>query len=329
MKQSIRRASKILGILFLAGFFVLNVLARRHAYAMLHYAPPTSPRTQKPEDLSRLAKLRVLLSGVHLPRPVDERPPSVLAPQAQALTIPSTAPITLSGWYASHDATSPLVIFFPGYSTEKTRLLLEARQLHAMGVSVLLMDFRGSGGSSESYVTLGMLEAEDVAAAFRYARQHLAPTPSPILLYGQSMGSAAILRAIHAHGIAPDAIILESVFDTMLNTVRNRFNSMGLPSFPSAELLTFWGGTLFGFNAFTHRPVDYARSISCPVLFLHGADDPRATLDDDRRVFDAAPAPKQFVTFENVGHDSYAAHHPAQWQPTLRAFLQPFLPRLP
>ena len=190
-----------------------------------------------------------------------------------------------------------------------------------MGVSVLLMDFRGSGGSSESYVTLGMLEAEDVAAAFRYARQHLAPTPSPILLYGQSMGSAAILRAIYAHSIAPDAIILESVFDTLLGTIRNRFHAMGLPTFPSAELLTFWGGVSFGLDGFAHRPVDYARSISCPVLFMHGKDDTRATLADARRVFDAAPAPKQFVTFEDVGHDSYAARHPDQWQAALHAFL--------
>ena len=96
---------------------------------------------------------------------------------------------------------------------------------------------------------------------------------------------------------------------------------MGIPSFPSAELLTFWGGASFGFNAFTHRPVDYAQSLSCPALFLHGTDDPRATLADARRVFDASLGPKQFVTFENVGHDSYATHHLEQWQTTLRTFL--------
>ena len=321
MNKTLRRASFFLVLLLLAGFFALNLLAWRHAYTMLHYAPPGGIRAEKPETLSRLAKLRVLLFGVHLPRPFDERPPSVLDPQAQALSIPSTSRITLSGWYAPCSNNSPLVIFFPGYSTEKTRLLLEARQLHAMGASVLLMDFRGSGGSSESYATLGMLEAEDVAATFRYARQHLAPPPAAILLYGQSMGSAAILRAIHAHGITPDAIILESVFDSLLVTIQNRFHTMGIPSFPSAELLTFWGGVSFGFNGFAHRPVDYARSISCPVLFLHGTDDPRATLADARRVFEATHAPKQFVTFEDVGHDSYAARHPDQWQAALHAFL--------
>ncbi len=325
MNKKLRHAALLSTLVLLVGFMALNLLAQRHAHAMLHYAPPNGARTEKPETLTPLAKFRVLLSGVHLPRPIDDRPPSVLAPNAQALTIPSSENITLSGWYAPHNASSPLVIFFPGYSTEKNRLLLEARHIHAMGASVLLMDFRGSGGSSESYTTLGMLEADDVAATVRYARNHLAPPPTALLLYGQSMGSAAILRSIHTHAITPDAVILESVFDTMLNTIRNRFHAMGIPSFPSAELLTFWGGASFGFNGFTHRPIDYARSLTCPALFLHGADDPRATLADARRVFDAAPGPKQFVTFENVGHDSYAARYLEQWQTTLRDFLQPFL----
>lgn len=323
MKPRIQRLGLATLLLLLAGFGTLNLLAYRHARAMLRYAPGGA-RTEKPEALSPLAKLRVLLAGVHLPRPEDGRPPSVLAPDAQVLAIDVPGGITLSAWYAGQGATAPLAIFFHGYSTEKTRLLFEAKEIHALGASVLLVDFRGSGGSSESYATLGLREAEDVAAAVRYARQHL--PHSALVLYGQSMGSAAILRAIQAHRVRPDAVILESVFDSMLGTVRNRFDAMGVPAFPSAELLVFWGGRQFGFDGFAHNPVDYAKSLECPALFLHGADDPRATLAEGRRVFAAAPAPrKQFVVFEHVGHDSYAAQQPERW----RGAVQPFLQDLP
>lgn len=319
MTSTLQRAALGLALLLLAGFAALNLLARRHAHAMMRYAPGGA-RTHKPEALSPLSKIRVLLSGVHLPRPVDERLPSALASDARALTFPVPGGITLSAWYAGQGADAPLAIFFHGYSAEKTRLLLEARALRAMGASVMLVDFRGSGGSSEDYTTLGMLEAEDVAAAVRLAQERL--PHSALILYGQSMGSAAILRAIHAHGVSPDAVILESVFDTMLGTIRNRFHAMGIPPFPSAELLVFWGGRQFGFDGFAHDPVDYAAALDCPALFLHGADDPRATLAEGRRVFDAAPAPgKQFVVFDAVGHDSYAARHPRQWQAAIRSFL--------
>lgn len=312
-----------LALLLLAGFATLNVLAYRQAYAMMHYTSG-GPRTETPEALAPLSKLRVVVFGVNLPRPVDERPPAALAPHAHVLTIAVPGGITLSAWYAKTGDPAPLVIFFHGYSTEKTRLLREARQIHAMGASVLLVDFRGSGGSSESYTTLGMLEAQDVAAACRYAQETL--PFSSLVLYGQSMGSAAILRAIHEYDIHPDGVILESVFDRMSNTIRNRFDAMGLPSFPAAELLAFWGGWQFGFAGFTHNPVDYVKSLTCPALFLHGADDPRATLAEGRRVFEAAPDPrKRIVVFENVGHDSYAANHPDQWQGAVQTFLDAFI----
>lgn len=312
----------MLAFLLLAAFVALNVLAWRHARAMLNYSSGGA-RTEKPEELPVAAKLRVLLLGVNVPRPVDEMPPSALAPDAHALSIAVPGGITLSAWHAGRGAAAPLVIFFHGYTTEKTRLLLEARKIHAMGASVLLVDFRGSGGSSESYATLGYREAEDVAAAVRYAQEHL--PHSALILYGQSMGSAAILRAGNAFGVRPDAVILESVFDTMLGAIRNRFRAMGVPAFPNAELLVFWGGWQFGFNGFAHNPDAYAASLNCPALFLHGADDPRATAGQARRVFAAAAGSKQFVEFENSGHDSYAARHPDQWQAAIRAFLDPFL----
>ena len=318
MKPLSRPACYALAGLLAAGL-ALNVVAFRHAHAMLHYASG-GIRTESPERLSPGAKLRVLLSGVRLPRPEDARPATVLSPDARVLSIPSTDGATLCAWHADGGPGAPLVILFHGYSTEKSRLLFEARGLLAMGTSVLLVDFRGSGGSSESYSTLGWREADDVAAAVRYSLQHL--PHSRLVLYGQSMGSAAILRAIHAHGIHPNAVILESVFDTLLNALRNRFHAMGIPAFPGAQLLAFWGGALFGFNAFRHNPADDAASLSCPALFLHGADDPRATLPQARRVFDAARGPKQFIVFDAVGHGSYAEHHPRQWQSTVQPFLE-------
>ena len=323
MKIKTRRIVLVLIPLLLAGFVALNILAYRHAHAMLHYAPG-GVRTEKPEALAPLARLRVLLAGVNLPRPVDEMPPTALAPDAQTLTINEPGGIGLAAWYAGRGPNAPLVIFFHGYSTEKTRLLLEARKIHEMGASVLLVDFRGSGGSSESYSTLGWREAEDVAAAVRHAQERL--PHSALVLYGQSMGSAAILRAVHALGVRPDGVILESVFDTMLGAIRNRFAAMGVPSFPSAELLVFWGGWQFGFNGFAHNPVDYAPSLKCPALFLHGADDPRATLAEGRCVFAAVPGSrKQFVAFEGVGHDSYFLKHPDAWRAAVQSFLAPLL----
>jgi pimeloyl-ACP methyl ester carboxylesterase len=182
------------------------------------------------------------------------------------------------------------------------------------------VDFRGSGESSEAYTTIGYREAEDVAAAVRYAREHL--PHARLILYGQSMGAAAVLRAVHACGVQPDAIIAEAVFDRMLSTVRNRFRIMGVPSFPGAELLVFWGGRQAGFDGFSLNPVDYAASVRCPILFLHGAADPRARIEEARSVFAAVPGWKRFKEFPGLGHQAALARFPDEWKATVAQFLR-------
>ncbi len=306
----------VLGII-VAGFALLNILAYRHAYAMMHFSS-AGQQTGKPEGLSLAAKLKVLLSGVNVPRPVNQHAPAELDAACQALSFGGADGITLSAWYCNRGPASPLVILFHGYTGEKTSLIPEAKAFLELGASVLLVDFRGSGGSSENYTTIGVREADDVAAAFQFSHAKL--SHSATVLFGQSMGAAAILRAIHEAHITPDAIILEAVFDTMLNTVRNRFSTMELPSFPSAQLLVFWGGRQWDFNGFAHNPVEYARSVKCPALFLHGYQDPRATLAEGRRVFMAVSGPKEFREFKTAGHEAYILLQPAEWR---AAVMQP------
>ena len=291
-------------------FVTLNVLAYSHAYAMMHFAPQGA-RTREPERLAGLAKFKVLVAGVNIPRPKSDLQPSAVDPNCRVLLIGEPGGVRLATWYCDLGSNTPLVILFHGYSAEKSSLINEAKTFFALGASVLLVDFRGSGGSSESYTTIGVQESEDVAAVARYAQKDL--QHSRMIYFGQSMGAVAILRAIRESGVSPHAVILEAVFDTMLNTVRNRFASMRVPSFPSAQLLVLWGGLQWSFNGFRHNPVDYAAHLRCPALFMHGSDDPRATLEEGRRVFDAASGEKTFLTFQNTGHHSYVATHRGEW----------------
>jgi dipeptidyl aminopeptidase/acylaminoacyl peptidase len=294
-------------------------LAFNHAEAMLRFSDD-GPRTRAPERLGLLSKMKVLLAGVNIPRPWSHRHPSDLAPDCRLRSVPGPSGIALASWYCNRGRGIPVVILFHGYSAEKSSLLGEARAFLDLGASVMLVDFRGSGGSSESYTTVGVHEAEEVAAAIGYARERL--PHGDVFLFGRSMGAAAILRAVHAHAIQPNAVILEAVFDSLLNTVRHRFRAMQVPTFPSAELLVFWGGRQWGFDGFEHNPSAYAASVRCPVLLMHGARDPRVRLTEARRVFEAIAATTEFVTFEQSKHESYLSNHANQWRSAVGRFIE-------
>jgi len=84
----------------------------------------------------------------------------------------------------------------------------------------------------------------------------------------------------------------------------------------------FWGGVQTGFNAFDHNPVTYAKALTCPALFMHGTDDPRARIEEGRRVYEAVPGVKLFKKFPSIGHESYAGHYPVEWTATVEGFLK-------
>jgi hypothetical protein len=123
------------------------------------------------------------------------------------------------------------VLLFPAWSEARASLLAEARAYHDLGLDVLLVDLRGTGGSDGDTCTLGVREALDVSAAAAHADAHL--RPGPTILHGRSLGAVSILRAIHEGRVRPDALVLESPFDSLFATVGNRCAAGGLRGFRS------------------------------------------------------------------------------------------------
>lgn len=312
---------------FVAGIVGVNVVAWRHARAMSRFVR-SGERTASPEKLGATARLRVLLTGVTLPRPENHRTPKDFELEFQAIHFPGAKKIQLEAWLipAKAGGTNGIALLFHGYGASKASLLPQAKEFHALGWDTLLVDFHGSGGSAGDTTSVGWHEAEDVAAAFTEAAE-VAPG-KPRVLYGVSMGAAACLRAIHTHGVQPDALLLECPFDRMLTTVQRRFHAMNVPAWPLAELLVFWGGRHGGFDAFAHNPVSYAAAVRCPTLLLHGEQDRRVSIAEVTAVHDALAGAKTLKLFPGVGHQSYLEASPEAWRTSVQPLLTGELPRI-
>jgi alpha-beta hydrolase superfamily lysophospholipase len=276
-------------------------------------------RTQKPESLTFSRKLQVLLAGVTMPRPVNRQTPSDFDLSFETVTLTNSRGIRLEAWRIPQPSSKGMVLLFHGYGASKDSLLPAAREFQKLGFETLLVDFYGSGGSQGNETSVGVHEADDVLAACQFARRQ--SPDRPLILYGVSMGAAAILRAVHIHKINPDTLILECPFDRLLSTVQNRFNAMQLPSFPSAQLLVFWGGVQQGYNGFDFSPADYVREVSCPVLLLHGEKDARVTLSQMNRLAQNLNPASRYRVFAGLEHQSYVSARPDEWRNYVTNFL--------
>lgn len=293
-------------------FICMNVIAYFHAYKFTHFDPSEHVKTNA-GHLSFTQKIGIALFGISNPRPQSNTLPNV-----PYETIKLKSNKTIECWLIKADSSKETVILFHGYGGEKSSMLDKAYVFISMGYNTMLVDFMGSGGSDGNETTIGFMEAEEVIACVEYLKSH---GETKIILFGTSLGAAAIMKALNDQQLPINAAIIECPFGTMLKTVENRFSTMGVPSFPMAHLLVFWGGIQGGFNAFNHKPVEYAKKIKCPVLLMYGEQDPKVTRQEIDDIFNNLSAYKKLVTFPLAGHENYLLKYRDKWIEETSAFL--------
>jgi alpha-beta hydrolase superfamily lysophospholipase len=303
------------GALLFAAVVLLNWVLYRHACAMTHFVRHPMPEPASPTLRDRL---RVLLFGMVMRRRENRATPADhgLAYETHELIGGSGR---LSAWYIPHSLRRGMVLLFHGYQGCKAHVLSEAKAFHEMGYACFLIDFPGSGGSDGDATTLGLHEALDVVRTVDYIRDHW--PYERLILFGASMGSAAILRAVGRLRVEPNAVILECPFDRLLNAVAARCRMVGVPAFPTARLVVFWGSLRMGLNGFRHNPADYARDVHCPVLLMNGSDDAQTPSVQVEAIYTNLVGDKTVHYFEGLEHESYVEQRPEEWKRQVRRFL--------
>jgi uncharacterized protein len=288
----------------------LNGVVYMHARSFLRFRGD-APRTSSPEALDTLGRVGVLLTGVSLPRARNVRSPADLGLAFETAPVQAADGTRLEAWWVpAEGAPRGRALLFHGYGASKDQLLEVAAWWHSRGFEVGLVDFRGAGGSEGNHTTLGWEEALDVAALHDAARRR---GPEPVVLYGFSMGGAAVAGAIGRHGVRPEGAVLEACFSSMRGTVATRFSLMGLPATPLADLLVFWGGVSAGFDGASLRPEHDVRDSPVPLLVLHGADDQRAPPADGERLVAAAGDTAELVVLPRTAHQPGLSTRPPEW----------------
>ncbi len=302
--------------ILLSLFAMVNVAAYNHAYQFTHFSDSSSAR-KKPEELSLVEKMKVLLCGIENPRPVNTTTPK---PPFETIELQSYQ--RLEGWLIEKENAKGIVVLFHGYTGSKSGNLSYGTAFNRMGYSTLLMDFQGGGGSEGNRTTIGYKESLDVKRSLEYAAQRY--PDQEVILFGSSMGAVAILRAVAEYHITPNKIILECPFGTMKATVRKRFEAMKIPSFPFAELLLFYGGLQNGFNAFQHNPILYAGKVNLPTLLMYGSKDQRVTEAEINAIYERLSGEKVLVSLPNSGHENYLINSEQDWLAGVQSFLSRF-----
>jgi uncharacterized protein len=202
--------------------------------------------------------------------------PAALGLDYQDLAITAADGVRLHAWWVPAPQARRTVLHFHGNAGNIGDRLEMLQVLRGLGVSVLLLEYRGYGRSEGRPAEDGFYL--DAQAAWQHLTGALGVAPGSLVVHGQSMGGAvaAWLAARRPCG----GLVLESAFTSIPDMAGELY-----PWLPGRWLTTLRLDTL--------GEVSRAR---CPVLVIHSTGDEIIPYSHGQRIHAAAPAPRQMVT---------------------------------
>lgn len=249
-------------------------------------------------------------------------PPPQLA--ASGITFPSQSGSTIHAWYSPGRPGRGAVLLFHGVGADRSSMAGRALFLHALGYSVLAIDFQAHGESVGKHITVGDLESWDVVAASEF--MHRALPEERIGAIDVSMGAAAVVLAKKPLGLS--AVVLESMYPTIEDALDDRMKmALGPWGVICTPLLTVQLQPRLGVSPSRLRPIDSIARIGAPLLLIHGVEDHHTKIEEARREFAAAAEPKTFWEVPGAAHVDL--HHFAreEYERRIDAFFTPLLAR--
>ncbi len=184
---------------------------------------------------------------------------------------------------SANAAGTPVMLYLHGARWNVAGSSGRMRRMQALGFSVLAIDYRGFGRSSNELPSEAMA-VEDARAAWDWLA---AKYPSrPRYIFGHSLGGAIAIE------------LATQVDDESGTIVEGTFSSI-----PDVASSMAWGWLPLG-PLITQRfeSANRVDKIGSPLLVVHGANDSTIKPELGRKLFEAAKEPKAFVLVEGGSH---------------------------
>ncbi len=218
--------------------------------------------------------------------------------------------VRLNGWFVPYRGAQTTLLWFHGNAGNISHRLENIKLFHdKVGVNLFIFDYRGYGRSEGRVSEEGTYL--DGKAALKYLRTRENVDPKRMVLFGRSLGAA----------VAADLATREECLVLILETTFASIREMARAAFPFLPI---------GFLLRTrYDVVEKIKRIKAPLLVLHGDRDDVIPFAQGKKVFEAAPEPKEFYTIRGAHHnDTYIVGGDAYFA-ALKEFIDRAAARLP
>lgn len=214
--------------------------------------------------------------------------------------------VRLHGWYVPAPRQRAMVLFFHGNGGNISQRLDSVSLFHRLGLSTLIIDYRGYGQSGGRTSEAGTYE--DSQAAWRFATAVKGYGDNEIVIWGRSLGAAVATQLAVNHACA--ALIIESTFTSIPELAKAHY-----PLLPVRLIARL-----------RYDNLSRVANISSPMLVVHSREDLVVPYDHGQSLYrSAGSAFKEFLEIGGAHGDGYATSG-ALYENGVAAFLDRVLP---
>lgn len=255
----------------------------------------------------------------------------LLQQEPERLTISARDGIHLRGYYLPAEKPSDrLVIGCHGYtSCGLSDFAAHSYFFHQLGFDCLITDHRAHGESEGKYIGFGILDRYDCRAWIDYVEKRFGGKKR-ILLHGTSMGATTALMTAgfpdlpsSVKGVISDCAFT-SPYDVFAHILKRDYH---LPPFPVMHLNNAMCRKKAGYGFRDYSTLTAVQETSCPVLFIHGAEDKFVPVWMTEKNYAACQSPKELLLVEHAGHGASYYENQLQYEDAETRFIQKWIPQ--
>jgi fermentation-respiration switch protein FrsA (DUF1100 family) len=262
--------------------------------------------------------------------PIESRTPIVESPSDYSLpyedvSVTTADGLNLAGWFIPSQ-NGAVIITQHGYRGGRNNMLYDAELLYRHGYGVLLSTFRAHDVNEGELVTFGKMEIQDLEAWYQYLLTRTDFDQNRIGILGESMGGMVTIQYA-AQNPNIRAVVVHSSFtsiDAAAGMAVEHFT--GLPAFPFAPLIVWWGEQIAGFDSSEIDATKWIGQISPrPVFIMMGGKDDHIPIVSGQWLYDAAKEPKELWFVPDATHHGIPEVAPEEYERRVTEFFDMYL----
>jgi uncharacterized protein len=228
----------------------------------------------------------------------------------------------LGAWFVAGKDDGPSVLLLHGHRGKRWNSLRRGKLLWSHGCSALMITHRAHGDSTGDVDDAGYSARRDVCAAVEFLERRR--PGRPVILIGNSLGSAAAVFAAGELGHRVTAYILECPYQDLKIAVWNRVDNW-LP--PGLSHVAYGGLRLVSPIFIPHiDEICPAKAIGAipadvPVLILAGTADRMARPEEARALYDQVASHGRLVMVPGADHGDLLGSAPELYSQTVLDFI--------